>query len=366
MNIPLVDLKIQYNTIRHEIDQAISNVIEQTAFIGGKYCETFEREFAEFCDGEYCIGVANGTDALFITLKALGIGEGDEVITVANTFIATAEAIVATGANAVFVDNNAEDFTIDAIRITEKISSKTKAIIPVHLYGQSADMQEIKALAEKYHLFIIEDAAQAHGAKHNGQTVGTLGDAACFSFYPGKNLGAYGDGGAIVTNNKELAETCRMLADHGRLEKYTHKMAGYNMRLDGLQAAILSVKLKHLSQWNQRRREIANYYNQHISIENVILPKVAQFNEHVYHLYVVQVPRRDELIQFFKENGIGAGIHYPIPLPHQPAFDYLGHKPGDFPVSEKLALSILSLPMFPELTTEQLDYIIFKLEEFYA
>ncbi|HPG38229.1 MAG TPA: DegT/DnrJ/EryC1/StrS family aminotransferase [bacterium] len=365
MKIPLVNLQVQYETLHQEIDQAINQVIRETAFIGGEFCIAFEREFAAFCHAEYCIGVGNGTDALFLVLKAKEIGPGDEVITVANSFIATSEAITATGARPVFVDCDPGTFTIAVSKIEAKITLRTRAIIPVHLYGQPADMDEINTIARKHGLFVLEDAAQAHGAYYKNRRVGTLGNAACFSFYPGKNLGAYGDGGAIVTNDPELAEKCRMLANHGRLEKYTHKIEGYNSRLDGLQAAILSVKLRRLDDWNRARNRVADYYQQRLINTPVSLPFKSSFVQHVYHLYVICVDERNELQKKLKDDGISTGIHYPIPLPHQPAYQYLEHKKGDFPVCEQLAGKILSLPMYPELTNQELDYIIEKIREFY-
>ncbi|MCK5739370.1 DegT/DnrJ/EryC1/StrS family aminotransferase [bacterium] len=376
MQIPLVDLKSQYKKIQPEIDAAIKAVIEETAFINSRYCRDFEVEFADYCrapnvnaphaNAPYCVGVANGTDALFITLKAMGITVGDEVITVANTFIASAEAIVAVGADVVFVDCDSDYYTLDPRQIEAKITPKTKAILAVHLYGQPAQMAEINALAEKYTLFVIEDAAQAHGAIYQGKTVGTLGHAACFSFYPGKNLGAYGDAGAIVTTDEKLAVKCRMLANHGRLEKYSHRMVGYNSRLDGLQAAILSVKLKHLPAWTDSRRRVAAYYTQHLAdVAQVKIPRTLAGVEPVYHLYVIQAERRDELLAYLKKNGVGAGIHYPIPLPQQEAFASLGHKAGDFPVADDLAGKIISLPIFPEIENTQLDYIVKKIRDFY-
>ena len=365
MNIPFVDLKSQYNSIKEEMDAAINAVISRTAFIGGPFLADFEKEFAHFCGTKYCVGVGNGTDALFIALKALGIGAGDEVITAANSFIATSEAITSTGAKVVFVDCEPNNYTIDVSKIEEKISDKTKAIIPVHLYGQAADMDGIYDLAKKYDLAVVEDAAQAHGATYKGRKVGTLGDVACFSFYPGKNLGAYGDGGAIVTNNKILEKRCRMLANHGRLEKYSHDIEGYNSRLDGLQAAILSVKLRHLADWNKGRNRVADYYLEHIKAEQVVLPRKMDGNGHVYHLFIVQVENREAFMDALKKEGISTGIHYPIPLPSQRAYSYLGHEAGDFPVAERLAERIVSLPMFPELREDQLEKIVSVIHGFY-
>ena len=298
MSIPFVDLKAQYQSLKSEIDKAIQNVISDCEFIGGKYVKKFESEFANYCKVKYCIGVGNGTDALFISLKALGIGKEDEVITAANSFIATSEAISATGAKVVFVDCHPDYYTIDVSKIEEKITDKTKAIIPVHLYGQPADMYPIIEIANKYNLKVIEDAAQAHGALYKNRKAGSFGDLACFSFYPGKNMGAYGDAGCIVTNNEELSIKCRMLSNHGRVEKYNHEFEGYNSRLDGLQAAILSVKLKYLDEWNEKRRSVAQKYNELLRESILITPKELSGIECVYHLYVIRTEQRNELQEF--------------------------------------------------------------------
>lgn len=358
MNIPFVDLKAQYESIKEEIDSAIRQVISETAFIGGKYAKRFEDKFARYCNAEHCIGVGNGTDALFIAMKALGIGPGDEVITAANSFIATSEAITQTGAEVVFVDCHPDTCNIDVNLIEDKITEKTKAVIPVHLYGQPADMDSIGAIAKKYNLKIIEDAAQAHGAEYHGEKVGTLGDAACFSFYPGKNLGAYGDAGAIVTNNPEIAEKCRMIANHGRLNKYDHEFEGVNSRLDGIQAAVLGVKLNRLEDWTEKRRRNAYYYNECLEGTSVIIPAEVDNISAVYHLYVIRVPMeiRANLQNHLKGKGVSTGIHYPIALPNLQAYQYLGHNSSDFPVASKYQNQILSLPMYPELKEEQIRY----------
>lgn len=364
MNVPFVDLRKQYLSIKSEIDKAIKNVILDTAFIGGKYVEQFEEEFAKYCNAKYCIGVGNGTDALIIAMKALGIGKGDEVITAANSFIATSEAITAAGAKVVFVDCHPDYYTIDVEKIEEKINSKTKAIIPVHLYGQPTNMDHILEIAKKYNLYVIEDAAQAHGAKYKGKKVGSLSDIACFSFYPGKNLGAYGDAGAILTNNEELAKKCRMLSNHGRIEKYNHEFEGYNSRLDGLQAAILSVKLKYLDEWNEKRREVAYKYNKLLENTNVVTPKELPQTECVYHLYVIRTKQRNELQKFLKERGISTGIHYPIGLPFLKAYKYLNLSPKDFPATYQYQNEVLSLPIFPELTNYQIKNVVSNLNKF--
>ena len=314
MKIPFVDLNAQYYSIKEEIDEAISSVIQDSAFIGGQYAKKFEQNFANYIGVKNSIGVGNGTDALYIALKALEISEGDEVITVANTFIATPEAITMTGASVVFVDCDKETFNIDVDKINNTISPKTRAIIPVHLYGQPADMDRIKNIAKKRNLYVVEDAAQAHGAEYKGLRVGTISDIACFSFFPGKNLGAYGDAGAIVTNNDGLARKARMFANHGRLKKYNHEFEGTNSRLDGLQAAILDVKLKYLDKWIERRRTIAKMYDAALK-DIVITPCVLPDVKHVYHLYVIRIKNRDMVKELLAEKGIATGIDYPIPLP---------------------------------------------------
>ncbi|MGD2125154.1 MAG: DegT/DnrJ/EryC1/StrS family aminotransferase [Desulfobacteraceae bacterium] len=366
LNIPFVDLKKQYASIKDEIDTAIAAVISQSAFVGGPFVQSFESAFASYCNVKHCIGVGNATDALFIALKALGIGEGDEVITVANSFIATSEAITMAGGGVVFVDINPRTYNIDIERIEEKITPKTRAIIPVHLYGQPADMDPIIDLAKKYGLKILEDAAQAHGASYKGRPVGSIGDMACFSFYPGKNLGAYGDAGAIVTNNDKLAVTARMMANHGRIDKYNHEMEGFNSRLDGLQAAILEVKLKHLPEWTDSRRTIAYQYNDHLKDAPLITPVEIDYVKAVYHLYVVRVeqPQRAPLKDFLKSQGISTGIHYPIALPNLKAYSHLKHRKEDFPEATKASEEILSLPMFPELEDSEIEYITQKISRF--
>ena len=366
MNIQLVDLKAQYETIKNDIDTVIKAVVSETAFIGGQYVAKFEDSFAKFCGVKYCVGVGNGTDAIFIALKTLGIGPGDEVITVANSFIATAEAVTQTGARVVFVDIDPRTYNIDTSKIEGKITSRTKAIIPVHLYGQPADMDPIIALAKKHNLKIIEDCAQAHGALYKNKIIGSLGDMACFSFYPGKNLGAYGDGGAIVTSDEKLATKARMFANHGRIDKYDHEIEGINSRLDGLQAAILGVKLKHLDKWSEARRKNAYLYNEHLKGTDLVTPvEIAEVNA-VYHLYVVRTKKesRQKLQDHLKSKGIATGIHYPIALPNLKAYSYLKHISSDFPEATKASQEIVSLPMFPELTAEQIRDIAKAVKEY--
>ena len=366
MNIQLVDLKAQYETIKQDIDTAIQDVLSQTAFVGGQHVTQFEESFAKFCGVKHCVGVGNGTDALFIALKALGIGSGDEVITVANSFIATSEAITLTGARVVFIDINPQTYNIDTDRIEEKITSRTKAIIPVHLYGQPADMDPVLALAKKYNLKIIEDAAQAHGAVYKGRIVGSMGDMACFSFYPGKNLGAYGDAGAIVTNDGVLAEKTRIFANHGRIDKYDHETEGVNSRLDGLQASILGVKLRHLDAWSKARRKNATLYNECLKGSDLVTPIEPANTKAVYHLYVVRTNKdlRQELQDHLKSKGISTGIHYPKALPNLKAYSYLNHNGSDFPEATKASQEILSLPMYPELNEGQIQFVAREIKGF--
>lgn len=365
--IPFVDLKAQYDSIKDEIDEAIQNVINNTSFIMGEELKKFEEEFAQFCDVKYAIGVANGSDALILALRACGIGEGDEVITIPHTFIATAEAISNVVGKVIFVDIDPKTYTIDVSKIEEKINKRTKAIIPVHLYGQSANMDPIMRLAKKYDLKVIEDAAQAHGAEYKGKKVGSIGDVGCFSFYPGKNLGAYGDAGMITTNNEEISKKLRLLRNHGRVtKKYEHEIEGYSSRLDNLQAAILRVKLKYLNKWNAMRRKNAEKYNELLgNIGEITTPYEADYAKHVYHLYVIRVKNgRDKLREELKSKGVATGIHYPIPLHLQPAYSYLGYKRGGFPVTEKASQEILSLPMFAELNGGQIEEIVKIIKNF--
>jgi dTDP-4-amino-4,6-dideoxygalactose transaminase len=358
MKIPFVDLKAQYNSIKKEIDNAIKNVIEKCAFSGGIFVERFENEFAEYCGSKYAIGVGSGTDALWLALTALDIGKGDEVITVPNSFFATVEAICMCGAQPVLVDINEKTYNIDVHKINEVITENTKAIIPVHLYGQMADMVSIMNIARENNLYVIEDACQAHGAKYNGKYAGTIGNAGCFSFYPGKNLGAYGEAGAVITNNKDLAKKISYLRDHGQKFKYYHNHIGFNCRMDGIQGAILSVKLKYLTEWNERRRKHANLYNEILNgIDDVCCPCEVDNVTHVYHIYSIRTDHRDYIKKALIENGIQAGIHYPIPIHLQDAFFKKMNKKIKYPVTERYAKQILSLPMYPEMTTEQINYV---------
>lgn len=357
--IKLVDLDPQYQAIGEEIWSAMKDVVENSAFVLGRHVKAFEDDFAGFCNARFAVGVASGTDALVLAMKALGIGPGDEVITVPNTAFPTAEAITLSGASMVFADINPETFNIDPAVAEKKITRKTRAIIPVHLYGQPAQMDELKELCRDRNLRLIEDAAQAHGAEYKGQRVGAIGDAACFSFYPSKNLGGYGDGGAVVTNDERITEKVRMLRNHGRHEKYLHEIEGYNSRLDALQAAILSVKLKYLDGWSEKRRQHARYYDKLLSsVEKVTTPKVLDGVKSVYHVYAIRVKDRDLLRKKLKEENIDTGVHYPVPLHLQPALAYLGLGKGSFPMAEEAASTVLSLPLYPEMTNEQIETVV--------
>ena len=361
--IPLVDLKEQYLTIKDEIHSAIDRVLNSTCFIMGEEVVSFEKEFAAFCNTRHCIGVSNGTAALHLALLACDIRPGDEVITVPFTFIATWEAISHTNARTVFVDIDPKTYTIDVDQLEQAITDRTKAIVPVHLYGHPANMNHIMEIAKKYNLKVIEDAAQAHGAMFQKQTVGTFGDIGCFSFFPAKNLGAYGDAGAVITNDDALAEKIRLLRDHGRTEKHLHKIEGFNQRLDAIQAAILKVKLKHLNEWTQARRRLAKSYGEMLSDLPLELPYEAPECYHVYHLYVVRTHKRNALQAAFRQKGIETGIHYLLPLHLQDACRYLCYKSGDFPVAEACANTVISLPLYPELSREHQDEIVREIKK---
>lgn len=362
--IPLVDLQAQYRSIREEIDAAIRGVLDRAGFVGGEPVRRFEARFAAFCEAKFAVGVGNGTDALFLALRALGVGRGDEVVVPAFTFIATSEAVTATGARPVFADVQRDTANLDPEAFSAAITPRTKAVIPVHLYGRPANMNRIQEVAERHGIAVVEDAAQAHGARYDGRRVGSIGTMACFSFYPGKNLGAYGDAGAVVSNDEGLAKKVRMLRDHGRTEKYLHEMEGYNSRLDTLQAAILDVKLRHLEEWNIKREQAAARYRDLLAdMEGVRMLSPAAAGEHVYHLFVVCVKNRDQVLRGLADQGIAAGVHYPIPLHLQPAYARFGHKAGEFPASEQLASEVLSLPMYPELEIVQQERVVDALRE---
>ncbi|RST74186.1 DegT/DnrJ/EryC1/StrS family aminotransferase [Siminovitchia acidinfaciens] len=368
MKIPMLDLGEQYQSMKEEVMSVLDEVMSSSRFILGDNVKKLETDVAEYSSAGYGIGVGNGSDAIHIALQAAGVGEGDEVITTAFTFFATGGSIVRTGATPVFVDIDPVTFNIDPAKIESAITEKTKAVIPVHLYGQMADMGAIKAIAEKYDLIIVEDAAQAIGAKQNGKNVGELGAAATYSFFPTKNLGAYGDGGMIVTNDEELAEKAKVIRVHGSKPKYYHHVLGYNSRLDELQAAILNVKFPYLDAWSQARRQKAKYYTDKLAehLQGVIqTPIQKDGNYHVFHQYTLRVPNRDELQEYLKNQGIATMIYYPCPLHMQPVFKDLGYTEGDLPESEKAAREAISLPMYPELKQEDQDYIIEKIIKFY-
>jgi dTDP-4-amino-4,6-dideoxygalactose transaminase len=361
--IPFVDLKSQYLSIKDEIDTAVFKALESTQFVLGSEVVALESEFSDYCGADYGIAVNTGTSALHLALLAAGIGPGDEVITTPFTFVATVAAIYYTGATAVFVDTDPISYTIDVTQIEAAITPRTKAILPVHLYGQPADMDPILEIAQRYHLTVIEDAAQAHRAEYKGRRVGSIGDLGCFSFYPGKNLGAYGEGGMVVTNNPEYAHTIQMLRDWGQERRYHHVLKGYNYRMDGLQGAILRVKLRHLDAWTEARRAIATEYDQLLTKAEVITPTVMPYSHHVYHIYAVRSTERDLLQQHLHEQGIQTGIHYPIPVHLQPAYADLGYQLGDFPHSELASREVLSLPMFAELSSVQIKAVSIAVSE---
>jgi dTDP-4-amino-4,6-dideoxygalactose transaminase len=364
MQVPFLDLKSHHAPMLTEISGAIRDVIESNAFAGGPFVDRFEEDFAAYCNSPYAIGLGSGTEALWLTLMALGVGPGDDVITVPNTFMATAEAISYCGARPVFVDVDERTYTLDPDALPKAVTVRTKAIIPVHLFGQPADMDSILKFARHRGLFVIEDACQAHGAEYKGRRAGTLGDAACFSFYPGKNLGAFGEAGAVVTDNAELQEKIRILRDHGQIRKYHHTMIGWNCRMDGIQAAALQVKLRYLEKGNQLRRSHAAHYDQALGgMEEIVTPAHAADVRHVYHVYAIRVQERDEVMRLLGEKGIGCGVHYPIPVHLQEAYRSLGYARGDFPIAERCAAEFISLPMFPELTSPQLEIVVQAVQE---
>jgi dTDP-4-amino-4,6-dideoxygalactose transaminase len=361
--IPYLDLQAQYRSIKHEIDTAVLRVLDSAQYILGEEVAAFEREFAGYCQASEAIGVNSGTSALHLALLAAGIGPGDEVITVPFTFVATVSAIGYTGATPVFVDIEPDYFTMDASKIEAAITPKTKAIMPVHLYGQPADMDPIMEIARRRGLTVIEDAAQAHGSEYHGRRCGSIAEIAGFSFYPGKNLGAYGEGGAITTTRTDVAATCRTLRDWGQEKRYEHRLKGFNYRMDGIQGAILRVKLRHLEAWTEQRRQVAGWYAAALDPESVRLPKARPGCRHVYHVYVVRTGDRDKLRDVLGEQGIQTGTHYPIPVHLQAAHADLGYHAGDFPVAEQAAREVLSLPIFPEMTREQVQTVAAAVSE---
>ena len=388
--IPFLDLVTPHQALEAELLDVVKKAFSNAGFIGGPMVETFEREFAEFCETKYCVGVNSGTDALRFAFLAAGVGSADIIVTVPNTFIATTEAISQAGAHVAFVDIDEQNYTMDPEKLREYLEVKCEidgtsrvlverssrrriaGIVPVHLYGQTADMDLILELAEKYNLFVIEDACQAHGAeyfskKHNTwKRAGSMGKAAAFSFYPGKNLGACGEGGAITTNDEKIAERVRTIRDHGQAKKYYHDIEGYNGRLDSIQAGWLSVKLRQLAKWNESRRALAHRYHELLSDAKraVVVPKEAPWTKGVYHLYVVRVAEREAFLAYLSEAGIGTGIHYPVPLHLQKAYQHLDFKKGDYPVTERVSAEIVSLPMYPQMTQEQLEEVAKKVKEF--
>ena len=355
--IPLVDLQAQSRSIREEVIAGITEVVDSCAFILGPQVTEFEKQFAEYCGAKHCIGLANGTEALHMALRALDIGPGDEVITAGNSFAATAFAIGYTGAQAVFVDIDPDDYNIDVSLIEQAISDKTKAIIPVHLYGQPARMKELMAIAEKHNLRVVEDTAQGHGSEIDGKRSGTFGDVGCFSFYPGKNLGAYGDGGAVVTDSDELAEKFRLLRNYGQKVKNRHDMLAYNCRLDTMQAAVLLVKMKYIEQWTDQRNQVAQWYREALKDVDVVLPMQHDNVRHVYHLFVVRHPKRDEILERLAQDKVFGGVHYPNPLMHAESFQSSPCFPMGLPVASAHSKEILSLPMYPEMTKEQVETV---------
>jgi dTDP-4-amino-4,6-dideoxygalactose transaminase len=362
--IPLVDVGAQLRSIRGEIDAAVGRVLDGGSFILGEEVERFEEEFAAYCAAHHAVGLDSGVSALEMGMRALGIGPGDEVIVPVNSFIASSSAVSFTGATPVFVDVDPLTYNIDPHQVEKCITPRTKAIMIVHLYGQPADIDDVSSIAENNDLFVIEDAAQAHGARYRGRPVGSFGHVAAFSFYPAKNLGAFGDAGAVVTNDAEVADAVRLMRNYGQSEKHRHEHLGWNRRLDTIQAAVLRVKLRHLDRWNARRQDLAGLYDHLLEGQRVTTPSTKPHRDHVYHLYVIQVEDRDALRAFLRERGIDTGIHYPVPIHLQPAYAHLGCEAGTFPVAEAGAGRILSLPMFPELSDEQVEHIADGIEAF--
>jgi dTDP-4-amino-4,6-dideoxygalactose transaminase len=361
--IPYLDLKAQYHGIKDEVDAAVLRVLESTQFILGEEVAAFEREFAAYCQASESVGVNSGTSALHLALLAMGIGSGDEVITTPFTFVATVAAIRYAGATPVFVDIEPDYFTIDPAKIESAITRRTRAIMPVHLYGQPADMKPILEIARRRGLTVIEDAAQAHGSEYDGRRCGSLSEIAAFSFYPGKNLGAYGEGGALTTTRSDVATACRVLRDWGQEKRYEHRLKGFNYRMDGIQGAVLRVKLRHLEAWTEKRRQVARWYGEALNPGSVRVPKERPDCRHVYHVYVVRSDDRDGLRETLTKEGIQTGIHYPIPVHLQPAHEDLGYHAGDFPVAEAAAREVLSLPIYPEMNREQVRMVAAAVSE---
>jgi dTDP-4-amino-4,6-dideoxygalactose transaminase len=364
IKVPFLDLWAQHLPLMGEFNRAINEVIESSAFAGGRFVTAFEQDFAAYCQVPHAIGVGSGTEALWLSLLACGVGAGDEVITVPSTFMATAEAITYCGARPVFVDVDAETYTMNPDALKRALTAKTKAIIPVHLFGHPADMDPILEFGRKHGLPVIEDACQAHGATYKGKRIGTFGETACFSFYPGKNLGAFGEAGAIVTRDAELNEKLKVLRDHGQERKYFHSVVGWNCRMDGIQAAVLRIKLRQLETANQRRRSHAALYDAGLGgFDGIVTPKQAAYARHVYHIYAIRVSNRDEIIKSLTDQGIGTGIHYPVPVHLQEAYQSLGYTRSSFPIAERCAAEFVSLPMYPELTRSQIEQVIEGVKE---
>jgi len=366
MKVPLLDLKRQYASIKEEIDNAVHRVLENTQFILGEDVRNFEAEIAEYCGSKHAVGVASGTDALLLALRACGVGPEDEVLIPDFTYIATSNVVSRLGAVPVFVDIDGDTYNLDPNLIEKKVSKKTKAIIPVHLFGQCADMDSILEISRRHNLNVIEDAAQAIGAEYKGKKAGTMGDLGAFSFFPSKNLGAAGDGGMVITDDENLAESIRKLRVHGATQKYFHSVVGYNSRLDTLQAAILSVKLKHLDEWSDKRKEKASFYDSGLKGQGIETPKVESFNRHIYHQYTIAVEKRDQLKEHLLKNQIGCSVYYPLALHLQECYQSLGYKEGDFPISEKRSKQVISLPVFPEITPEEQEFVVKTVKEFYS
>lgn len=365
LNVPFASFAPMHEEIKEKLTEAYQKVMNSNYFIQGRECETFEKAFATYCESDYCIGVANGLDALYLILTAYEIGKGDEVIVPSNTFIATALAVSRVGAKPIFVEANIDTYNIDETKIENAITNRTRAIMAVHLQGRSADMDSIQEIANKYNLLVIEDAAQAHGARYKGKKVGGLGDAAAFSFYPGKNLGALGDGGAVVTNDKVLAEKVRAIGNYGSDIKYHHIYQGTNSRLDELQAAFLSVKLSELDRWNQERKRIANKYFEGITNKEILLPPKSNNDyDHIYHVFAIRCNRRDELEKYLNENGVGTVKHYPVPIHLQDCYSNLGIEKGKLPIAEEISSTILSIPLYYGMSDEEVNYVIDVLNKF--
>ena len=359
MTVPFLDLKTQNRVLWHELRVVIESLVGDAQFILGPHVQAFERSFADFCGSRHCVGLNNGTTALHMALLAFNIGPGDEVITTPHSWISTSWGIAYTGATPVFVDIDSKSYNLDPNLVEAAVTPRTRAVLPVHLYGQSADMTAIRAICQRHNLVLIEDAAQAHGAQHGGQTVGAIGDAACFSFYPGKNLGAFGEAGAVTTNSDQIARRIRCLRDHAQDGRHNHVEIGFNTRMEGLQGAVLDVKLRRLPDWTQRRRDHANYYLEQLAnISGLTLPAFADPLSHVWHLFVILVNDRDQFRADLEKRGVATGVHYPTPIPYQPAFKHLGYQNGQFPVTEDVMSRCVSLPMFPELTIDQRDYVV--------